>query len=205
MKRRSFIPVGLTVATVLIAMVSVRGADPTNAPARTDYASFRMVVERNIFNASRSGRSQSRDRDNRRPTRVETFGLVGTMTYDKGPLAFFDGSSSEFRKALKPGAAIAGYQLEAIHPEAVTLRHASNSFELRLGSQMRREDDGEWKVAGQFDSAAASSGGSGGGFGRGTSGSGGGTGAGASGGSASGGDVSEVLKRLMEKREKESQ
>ena len=27
--------------------------------------------------------------------------LVGTMTYEKGTFAFFDGSSSEYRKALK--------------------------------------------------------------------------------------------------------
>lgn len=192
-------------AALAAAFVAARGAEATNATTRADYASFRVVVERNIFNASRSGRQQPREREPaRRPARTDTFGLVGTMTYEKGPLAFFDGSSSDYRQVVKPGGTIAGFQLEAIRPDAVTLRRDSNTFELFLGTQMRREDGGEWKVAGQFEAASSSSGGGGSsGSGRASS---GGPDAGAPATAASGGgDVSEVLRRLMEKRERESQ
>lgn len=181
-------------------VVRTQDAEASRSP---DYAVFRVVVERNIFNASRSGRPVSRERETRRPTRVETFGLVGTMEYDQGPLAFFDGSSSDYRKALRPGGSVAGYRLEDVRADAVTLRQASNTFELRLGAQMRREDDGEWKASGQFDAAAAGSS-SGGSSSSGRSSSSGGDSGGDS-SSGGGGDVSDILKRLMEKREKESQ
>ncbi len=176
-------------------------AQENAASRQPDYAAFRVVTERNIFNASRSGRSTNRDRETRRPARIETFGLVGTMEYDRGPLAFFDGSSSDYRKALRPGDSIAGHRVETILTDSVTLRQASNTFALRLGSQVRREDDGPWQVSGQFDSAAAGSGGSG----RSPSSDGGtSTNASDAGSSAGSGEVSDVLKRLMEKRERES-
>lgn len=201
--------VALRAAVALTAAALVaRGAEArtteTNQVRVPDYATFRVVVERNIFNASRSGRASSRERDTRRPSRVESFGLVGTMSYEKGPLAFFDGTATEYRKALKPGDAIAGHRVEAVRPSAVTLNHGTNSFELRVGAQMRREDDGEWKASGQFDVAAFSNGG---GSSRGPSGGSASASGGSSSGSSSGGggDMSEVLKRLMEKREKESQ
>lgn len=192
----------LTGMSLVLAGCGVLAQD-AGTSRKPDYAAFRVVVERNIFNASRSGRSVTRERETRRPSRVETFGLVGTMEYDQGPLAFFDGSSSDYRKAIRPGGSIAGHRVEAILTDSVTLRQASNSFALRLGAQMRREDDGEWKASGQFEAAAASSGGGGSGDGRSSSGNGGAS-ANASSSSAGGGDVSDVLKRLMEKRERES-
>src|SRR4030095_10206334 len=141
----------------------------------------------------RSGRSAERNREGRRPSRVETFGLVGTMSYQKGPVAFFDGTSAELRKALRPGASIAGYTLSEICSASVKLEADGKTIELGVGSQMRREDDGNWEIsATRVDLATAGS-------------SSGSPNAAAATSSSNngGGEVSEVLKRLMQKREQE--
>src|SRR5262245_38315845 len=62
-----------------------------SGPAKLDESAFRIVSERNIFNANRSG-GTVRSTSSRRPVRVETFALVGTMAYEKGVFAFFEGS-----------------------------------------------------------------------------------------------------------------
>lgn len=171
---------------------------PANAPRKADYASFKIIAERNIFSPKRSGRQISGPRETRRPARVDTFALVGTMSYDKGQFAFFDGSSSEFRQTLQRDGSIAGFKVVAIDGTSAKLEAKGKVLELRVGAQARREEGGEWQVSARRDSLASSSS------------SGSASDAGGSGGSAgsSGGDgsgaMSEVLKRLMEQREKEN-
>jgi len=120
---------------------------PPSAPAgpALDEGAFRLIAERNIFNASRSG-GQVR-LPSRRPARVETFTLVGTLAYHKGAFAFFEGSSSEWTRALKPADVIAGHKLVEIYPNAVKLEADGREWELPVGGQMRREDDGPWQLA----------------------------------------------------------
>jgi hypothetical protein len=123
---------------------------------------------------------------------VDSFSLVGTMSYDKGWLAFFDGTSSDYRKVLKREGAIAGYKITDITTARVKLDLDGKEIELRVGMQMRRADEGAWQPVAQAVSYAASS--------RPTA-------AGKSDSSpaadSSGGDESEVLKRLLQKREAE--
>jgi len=117
-------------------------ANGTNGPAALDYAAFKVVADRNIFNPNRQGYRSGGPRT--QPRSVDTFSLVGIMSYDKGTFAFFDGSASEYRKALRTNDTIAGYQLTAIKPNAVKLAIQTNELELRVGMQMRREEDGPW-------------------------------------------------------------
>jgi len=126
----------------------------TNGPASLDYAAFRVVADRNIFNPNRQGYRSGGARS--RPRSVETFSLVGIMSYEKGTFAFFDGSGSEYRKALKTNDTIAGYQLTAIEPNAVKLAIQTNELVLRVGMQMRREEDGPWLKPSLPDTASAS-------------------------------------------------
>jgi hypothetical protein len=153
--------------------------------ARPDYAAFRVITERNIFNAGRSGRVSAPSRENRRPSRVDTVSLVGVMTYEKGPFAFFDGSSSEYRKALQPGGAVADLKLLEVRPNSVQLAAGTNLVELRVGAQLRREELGAWQLAERAGPLAGP-----------------GSSTGDSSGSAGADD--EVLKRLLQKREQET-
>jgi len=111
-----------------------------------NYDAFRMISDRNIFNPNRVGRSASRtSRSATTPAaRVESFSLVGIMGYEKGLFAFFEGTSADFKKVLQTDAVIGQYKVASVLPEVVKLTSGTNSFEMKVGTQMRREDEGEW-------------------------------------------------------------
>ncbi len=124
-------------------------------PIRPDYANFQVILQRNIFDPNRSPRRTSGPSA---PTKVsDSFGLVGVMSYDKGTFAFFDGTSSDYRKALKLEDTIAGYKLTNIDPSSVKLQAGTNEVELRVGMQMRHEEDGHWTSTTQTQTYAATS------------------------------------------------
>jgi hypothetical protein len=123
-------------------------AQQTNTSAALDYASFKVISEKNIFNPRRRGYyiRNTPQREERRDVRAEWFALVGTLSSDKGPVAFFDGSSSRYSQALKPSEDIAGYTVADVQPSYVRLISASNHFELSIGKELRRENEGEWRL-----------------------------------------------------------
>ncbi len=128
----------------------------TNAgPARLDYAAFRIIVDRNIFDPNRTPHRVG-ERTVRQPPKVlDSLTLVGTMSYENGTFAFFDGSSSDYKKALKLSDVIAGYRVTNIAPNGVTLTAGTNALNLGVGMQLRREEDGSWLLSGQAGSYAA--------------------------------------------------
>jgi len=185
-------------------------AKPATTATALTLDSFRLIAERNIFDqsreprSSRSGRSSrgGRNEETRRAPRVESFALVGTMSYEKGTFAFFDGSSSQYRKTLQVGESIGTYQVKDVAQNQVKLASEKQELELKVGQQLRREDEGEWQVSARSGEAApASTTSSASGSNDSSSGSNASSSA-ASGPSDSGG-ASDLLKRLMQQREKE--
>jgi hypothetical protein len=177
---------------------SMAAAQDTNAPSGTDFQSFRMISERNIFNANRS-RARSRSCAPERPPKIDSFTLVGTITYEKGTFAFFEGSSSAFKKVAKCNETIAGYKVAEIGVNHVRLEADGKQLELPVGMQMRREDEGEWQRVARSESSSSTSSNRSGGSSENRA-------ASASkeaGSSAASGDESEILKRLLQKREEE--
>lgn len=160
----------------------------TNVVSGRDFASFKIIPDRNIFNPNRSSRSaRTTTAPAAKPVKVETFSLVGTMSYGKGDLAFFDGSSSAFRKALKTNDSIAGYVITHVTSANVRLEADGVAVEVPVGGQMRRQDEGPWQLAAgtQTQAPASRSGGDSGEN------------------SGAGGGEDEILKRLLQKREEE--
>jgi hypothetical protein len=160
-----------------------------NGPATLDYASFKVIVDRNIFDPNRYPHRQGAPPVASKPKSFDSLTLVGTMSYEKGTFAFFDGSSAEYKKALKLTDSIAGYKVTNIAPSAVKLVSGTNELELSVGSQLRREENGPWLVAGQSTSYAS------------TPGTASTTTAGS--GAATSGADSDIIKKLMQRREKE--
>ena len=163
-----------------------------NGPASLDYSAFRLIVERNIFDPNRHPNYQPDTQVVSHSRDADYFTLVGTMSYSDGTFAFFSGSSSEYQTSLKCGGAIAGYKVAAIGSDAVDLAQGTNHVHLRLGMQMRQDQDGSWYPTeapivysvSSFEPASAASSNS------------------APVAAASAAD-SDVLKRMMERREKE--
>jgi hypothetical protein len=165
-------------------------------PNPITFDSFKLVIDRNIFDPNRTPRHGSAG-PVRRVVVVDSFSLVGTMSYGKGTFAVFDGSSAEYRKVLKTSGKIADYKLTEITDRRVKLASGTNTVEMAVGTQLHREEAGEWTFVAQAGSYGSGGGPPNGGLpGRPSAAPGGAP------GGATGAD-SDVLKKLMERRAKE--
>ena len=135
-------------------------ATATDTPPRTqargtDYSAFKLITERNIFNPRRYASSAPKERrETRRAIRVDALTLVGTMKYEKGPFAFFDGTSSSYRKVLQRGDNVGGFKVESIEGAGVKLSYGTNQIDLPVGAQLRREEEGDWHLVSAVEMAA---------------------------------------------------
>jgi hypothetical protein len=168
------------------------GAQSNGVPGPADYASFsRFVTERNIFDPNRFPRSSSGPSYHPPVSRsAPTFTLVGTMNYQKGMFAFFDGNSSDLRKVLYQSDSnnIAGYTVAEITLTGVTLRSADKKklVPMKIGEAMRRAGN-EWQPAGRNEVPASTAD----------------SATTAETTPASAGEPNDILKKLMQQREKE--
>lgn len=145
------------VMVVLFAVCSQASfAQTTNAPVRLTYDSFRTISDRNIFNPSRYARGSGRTNTRASSTpasRVESFSLVGIMAYEKGWFAFFDGTKSDYKHALQTDGMIGEYKVVLVTADTVKISAGTNTHDLKVGMQMRREDEGEWFLSEGGDSS----------------------------------------------------
>ena len=145
-QRRHLAIVALLLVSAIAGFAQSTNA-PASAPVRLTFDSFRPVSDRNIFNPNRYARSSGRTTRSTASTpasRVESISLVGVIAYEKGYFAFFDGTSSDYKQSLQAGGTIGQYHLTRVTSEAVQLATGTNTFDLKVGMQMRREDEGDW-------------------------------------------------------------
>ena len=182
-------------------------AQSNGVPGPQDYPSFsHFITDRNIFNPDRVPHSYNRNstfrstRTTRRSNGTPGIQLVGTMSYEKGMFAFFGGNSADLSKVLPVGGKIADYTITEIAVDFVRLESADKKEqpEMKVGDGFRQQN-GRWMLAKAGELPAASSA-------PGTAGSSSSESAGSTPAlPASTGEQSDVLKRLMQLREKENQ
>jgi hypothetical protein len=166
--------------------------DSATGTNRLDYANFKVIVDRNIFDPNRFARGPGRG-PRPAPKIVDALTLKGTMTYEKGTFAFFVETGSDYKeRGLKLNDVIAGHKVANITPDSVILAAGTNQVELKVGMQLRREEDGPWELAGLAGSYAPSS----------TSTSTNALASTGSDGAASAAD-SDIIKKLMQRRNSE--
>lgn len=142
---RRMLPVVAIAAACSLSALGQSTNAPGNAPTRLTFDTFRTVSDRNIFNPNRYARASGRTTRSTTPAaRVESISLVGVIAYEKGWFAFFDGTSSDYRQSLQVGGTIGPYHVTRVTPELVQLAAGTNTFDLKVGMQMRREDEGDW-------------------------------------------------------------
>jgi len=69
------------------------------------------------------------------------------MSYEKGRFAFFEGSNSDYRKALEVDGKIAGYKVAEIGTDYVKLESNGKELSLRVGMQMKKRYQEDWALA----------------------------------------------------------
>lgn len=152
--RRVLLLVGVSVP-LLFAVASAAAAGKTRPekPAKADegFKDFAIITERNVFNANRHAPAApapvAAAPRPARPPKVEAFALLGTLISGRGAVAFFDGTSTAYRKAVEPGDQLGSHTVAAIAHDRVTLRDGDRELCLPLKMQFRREDQGEWLLA----------------------------------------------------------
>ena len=136
-------------------------------PGPTDYAQFSsFITTRNIFDPNRYEiRGSVQPPITPRSRSTPTFTLVGTMSYEKGMFAFFDGNQSNLRKVLyqSDSNSIAGFTLAEITLAGVKLQAADKKqiVEMKIGQAMHQEGS-SWQLASQGGSFGGGNGGFGG-------------------------------------------
>jgi len=140
---------------LLLGSATFACAQTNGVPGPTDYAKFSsFVTDRNIFDPNRQPHSyspSSRPRVRTHPrTSTETPGavLVGTMSYEKGWFAFFNGNSDDLKKALRVGEKITDYTVVAVSAAGVRLESEDKKeqLDLKVGDGLRQEG-GKWVFA----------------------------------------------------------
>lgn len=124
---------------------------PASKSAKTDdgFKPFAVITQQNIFNANRGPAKPVATATTKppRPPKIEAFALIGTMSSERGSVAFFDGTSSTYRKAAQPGEKLGPYTVASIEHDRVTLKSGERDLCLPIQMQFRREDEGEWTLA----------------------------------------------------------
>jgi len=111
-----------------------------------DASTIRSISDRNIFDPNRTPHTTyaRRSTPQREP---DSFSFVGSMSYEKGDFAFFDGTMPAFHKAAQVDDTISTFKIAAIDPDSVTLVENTNEIVLQLGDQMRDNGSGKFVPA----------------------------------------------------------
>ena len=145
--------IGCLLVVLFVSLGLAGVAAPATEGRRAEYPTFKIITERNIFNTKRSAKYVATPKsETRRPRTTEFVALTGTMRDEKGALAFFDGSSAQYRKVLKPEETIAGFKVEAVEHAYVKLKNGTNEVMLPVNMQLSREEEGDWQLSKRSES-----------------------------------------------------
>ncbi len=122
---------------------SSAGSAAAAAPPNS-FEAFGLIVERNIFNPNRAVRTAPAPEV--RPLRVDEIALVGTMTSDQGLLAFFESADSSFQKTVRVGESIADFKVERITSGSVDLARGDTPLALMVAQRLRRVEGSDWTL-----------------------------------------------------------
>ena len=117
-------------------------------PKRPEFDAFRILIDRNAFDATRSSKAKREAQENADapPPPAQTLRLLGTWIDSENASALFEGDGASPREGVKRGGTIAGYNVEDIRTDAVVLRKDQATIELRVGAGLEKGKDETWSV-----------------------------------------------------------
>ncbi len=134
MKRSGLFLLG---ALVTLAIPWAHGQAPQG------YDAFSLVRTRNIFDPNRRPARNEPPPEARPPSgtrsRPSSFTLTGTMVAEGRALAFFSGSRSEYSKVIPVGETVAGYKVVTISPNQAELEREGKRVMLAVGHRFQIE------------------------------------------------------------------
>jgi hypothetical protein len=131
-----------------LAAKSGTAPSPANAepPSKSDgFDAYKNVRLKNIFDPSRRGlrvETPPSSAGLANANRSRSLALTGTMVAEGRQLAFFGGSAADGNRVISIGNSVADYKVTAIAPTQVTLEHEGKAITLEVGRQISFEGSG---------------------------------------------------------------
>ncbi len=129
---------GAYLILILLLLAGTAGAQVT-APAAQGYDAFRLMQTRNIFDPNRQGPVRSDEAPPPRQntiTRPNSILLTGAMVTESKTLAFFSGSRPEYSRIIPVGEKIADFTVKKISAAEVELEHAGKAIVVPVGASV---------------------------------------------------------------------
>ena len=127
-------------------------AQSNRVPGPSDYTAFSgFIANRNIFDPSRvphySG-ERVRQRPRIRSASAPFLSLVGIMSYNKGTFAFFNADDPDLKHVLTVSGKIANYTITELTADRVKLvsDDKKQTLDLKVGDVLRQEN-GKWVLS----------------------------------------------------------
>ena len=141
----------LLVAAVLFLLLSVQAlgrAQEDRSSTAPGFDSFRIVVDRNIFDPNRrASRPERRSAPKEPAAQPDQIALTGVLIHEGAAVAFFEGTKPEYSVDLKEGGTVAGYTVVEIRTDGLKLSKDGREIELPVGSGLSRQNGAEWELS----------------------------------------------------------
>ena len=109
MRRAKSLFVAAVLSLLLFVPASGRAQENQSLTA-PGFGSFRIVVDRNIFDPNRrASRPERRSAPTEPAAEPDQFALTGVLIHEGAAVAFFEGTKPEYSVDLKEGGKVAGY------------------------------------------------------------------------------------------------
>ena len=115
-------------------------------PVPGSLQNFDILHINNIFDPNRKPYQPDRERQEPEPEpQIDAFTVIGLMAYADRQIAVLSGSSSEYSGAFKLNDQIDNLKLISLSDKAVLFSEGEATFNVDIGTSLRRVDGGAWK------------------------------------------------------------
>ena len=128
-------------------------------PVPGSLQNFDILHINNIFDPNRKPYQPDRKRQEPEPEpQIDAFTVIGLMAYADRQIAVLSGSSSEYSGAFKLNDQIDNLKLVSLSDKAVSFAEGEATFNVDIGTSLRRVDGGAWKESSERVRTASKSG-----------------------------------------------
>ena len=119
---------------------------------------FGILHTNNIFDPNRKPYRPDRKRQDPKPEpQIDAFTVIGLMAYADRQIAVLSGSSSEYSGVFKLNDQIDNLKLISLGDKAVSFAEGEATFNVDIGTSLRRVDGGAWKESSERVRSASKS------------------------------------------------
>jgi len=150
MIRKQINPLGTFGSYLLIFIPLLVPLIAKAASTSPEFSSFKVILQRNIFDPNRTPYRENSDQSRKprpNPQQIDRFTLLGVLINNGDALAFFEGTQTEFRREFKPGETIAGFRIAGISTEKVHLEKEGRKIPIPVGQGMSSTEGEDWVVS----------------------------------------------------------